>query len=272
MKTKNKSLLILGIVLSLAGLIGSIVGFSGYHTNQESINASDPMFLPILLGLFALMCGIVVLVNALTQQKEAASRSTSEQVTRIAQAALFAALSYIGFQVFRFDIPVGTEKTAFHFGNTFVVLAALLLGGSWGGMAGAVGLTIADLTSGYATSAPKTFFLKLCIGLIAGFVAHHLFHITEETSKQKLTLATIVSAVCGMAFNVIADPLVGFFYKKYLFGIPQDMAATLAKISAVTTLVNAITSVLFVSLLYLALRPILIKAGLFVKISKRKNV
>ena len=57
-----------------------------------------------------------------------------------------------------------------------------------------------------------------------------------------------------------------------LKAIPQDMAATLAKISAVTTLVNAITSVLFASLLYLALRPILIKAGLFVKISKRKNV
>ena len=42
-----------------------------------------------------------------------------------------------------------------------MVLAALLLGGYWGGLAGAVGMTIADLTTSYVTSAPKTFFLKL---------------------------------------------------------------------------------------------------------------
>ena len=42
--------------------------------------------------------------------------------------------------------------------------------GFWGCMAGAVGLSIADLTSAYVTSAPKTFLLKLCIGLITGFV------------------------------------------------------------------------------------------------------
>lgn len=59
------------------------------------------------------------------------------------------------FPSFKIDIPVGTEKTAFHLGNVFCVLAALFLGGLWGGMAGAVGMTIADLTSGYVTSAPQ---------------------------------------------------------------------------------------------------------------------
>jgi len=268
MQNKKKTTLIIGALLTIVGLAGSIIGFTGYTVDPEGINASDPMFLPILIGLFCLFSGLVILINALTQKKETTARTARENVTQLAQAALFAALAYIGFQVFRFDIPVGTEKTAFHFGNTFVVLAALLLGGSWGGMAGAVGLTIADLTSGYATSAPKTFFLKLCIGLIAGFVAHHIFHITRESSKKKITAATIVSAICGMAFNIVADPLVGYFYKQYLFGIPQDMAAALTKISALTTSVNAITSVIFASLLYLALRPVLIKAGLFVRVEK----
>lgn len=46
-----------------------------------------------------------------------------------------AALCYIGFSFFKIDIPVGTEKTAFHLGNVFCVLAALFLGGLWGGMA-----------------------------------------------------------------------------------------------------------------------------------------
>ena len=45
---------------------------------------------------------------------------------RLTQAAMIAALAYIGFQFLRIDIPVGPERTAFHLGNTFVVLGALL--------------------------------------------------------------------------------------------------------------------------------------------------
>ena len=65
-----------------------------------------------------------------------------------------------------------------------------------------------------------------------------------------------------MAFNVVADPIVGYFYKMYLLGTPQDLAKALAKINSITTLVNAIIA----SVVYLALRPALKKAGLFRKI------
>ena len=53
----------------------------------------------------------------------------NKQILTLAMAALFAALCYIGFSYFRIDIPVGTEKTAFHLGNVFCVLAALFIGG-----------------------------------------------------------------------------------------------------------------------------------------------
>ena len=186
---------------------------------------------------------------------------SGENVKKLALAALFAALSYIGFQVFRFDIPVGTEKTAFHLGNTFVALGALFIGGAMGGAAGAVGLTIADLTSGYATSAPKTFILKLLIGLVVGFMAHDVFKINEITEKKKLLIATVLSAACGLAFNIVADPLVGYLYKQYVLGIPQEISAAFAKIAALTTSVNAVASVIFATILYIALRPVLKKEG-----------
>ena len=60
-----------------------------------------------------------------------------------------------------------------------------------------------------------------------------------------------------MAFNVVADPVVGYFYKTYVLGVPQDAAATWAKIGAVTTLVNAVVAVVVASAFYLALRPCL---------------
>lgn len=181
---------------------------------------------------------------------------------KLAQAGLMAALCYIGFAFLKIDIPVGPEKTAFHFGNVFCVLGALLLGGFWGGLAGAVGMTIGDLTTAYVTSAPKTFVLKLCIGLIVGFVAHTLFKINNRHTKKYITVATIVSCSAGMIFNIFADPIAGYFYKTYLLGVPQDLSKALAKMAAITTSVNAVTAIVFASIIFLALRPALKKAGL----------
>ena len=178
-------------------------------------------------------------------------------------AAMFAALCYIGFAYLKIDIPVGTEKTAFHLGNVFCVLGAMFLGGFWGGAAGAVGMTIADLTSGYVTSAPKTFLLKLCIGLITGLVAHKVFQINEDRQRKvPLAGAAALSAVAGMAFNVVADPVVGYFYKTYILGVPQEAATIWAKMGAVTTLVNAVIAVIAATVLYLALRPAVKRANL----------
>ena len=180
----------------------------------------------------------------------------------LAQAALCAALCYVGATFIKIDIPVGTEKTMFHLGNTFCVLAALLVGGVWGGLSGAIGMTISDLTTSYVSSAPKTFVLKLCIGLIVGFVAHKLFKLSKEHSAKYVKVATIVSSASGMLFNIFADPIVGYFYKTYLLGVPQDLSKALAKIGAVTTSVNAVIAVIVASLVYFALRPVLKRSNM----------
>lgn len=183
-------------------------------------------------------------------------------VKKLAQAGLLAALCYIGFAFFRIDIPVGPEKTAFHFGNVFCVLAALLVGGVLGGLSGAVGMTIADLTSGYVTSAPKTFFLKLCIGLIVGLVAHKIFKLSKAHSQKYILGATVCASAAGMVFNIFADPIVGYFYKTYILGVPQDISAALAKIASLTTSVNAVVAIICATLFYIVLRPALKKSGL----------
>lgn len=221
--------------------------------------AERPYSYSLVLVFFAILLTAKGLYNAIAGIVPA----QKADVKKLAQAGLLAALCYIGFAFFKIDIPVGPEKTAFHLGNVFCVLAALLLGGYWGGLAGAIGMTIADLTTAYVTSAPKTFLLKLCIGLIVGLVAHKIFHLSKEHSAKYVTGVTILASACGMAFNVVADPLVGYFYKMYLLGVPQDISKALAKISTVTTGVNAIVAVICASIFYLALRPALKKAGLF---------
>ncbi len=240
-----------GLVLTLVTRSAAIA--SGATQNDKLVFA---------LSLIALVIGAVGLIVSFLPK-----RGTTD-IRKLTMAAMFAALCYIGFAVFKIDIPVGTEKTAFHLGNVFVVLGALYMGGVWGGLAGAVGLSIADLTAGYVTSAPKTFVMKLGIGLIAGAVAHGVFRISRGKDERRaaLPVATAVSAGAGMLFNVIADPIIGYFYKIYVLGVPQDAANIWVKIGALTTLVNAVIAVLCATVLYLATRPALEKTRLMPRI------
>lgn len=120
----------------------------------------------------------------------------SQATIQLAQTALMAALCYIGFQFLRIDIPIGGDKTAIHLGNAFCVLGALLLGGLKGGLAGAVGMTIADLTSGYADSA-----------------AQNLFHEVDDRSDCRAGGAScwafVAAARAGEGFPLVLPGRVG---------------------------------------------------------------
>ncbi len=191
-------------------------------------------------------------------------RNKNSKLLKLTQTALFAALCFVAFTFIQIKIPVpGGGATSLHIGNAFCVLAALVLGGWYGGLAGAIGMTIADLLDPvYILSAPKTFVLKLCIGLITGLVAHRYAKINNSSNKSYVAKWVTISAACGLAFNVVFDPIAGYLYKQYILGQPQKVAAVLAKLSAVTTFVNAIVSVILVSLIYNALMPALRRAGL----------
>lgn len=192
----------------------------------------------------------------------------NRKVLKVVLTGLMAALCYVAFTFLKIPIPTfGGDYVALHIGNAFCVLAALLLGGSYGGLAGAVGMTIADLLDPlYITSAPKTFILKFCIGLIAGFVAHRLARITEEHSTEYILRWSFLASAAGLGFNVIMDPLFGYFYKQYFLGIQQDAAKIMTTWAAGITFVNAVVGTLVVVVVYSALRPVLKKTGLFFKI------
>ena len=196
-----------------------------------------------------------------------------QTVIKLAQTALLAALCFVSFTFLQIKIPMpGGDATSLHIGNAFCVLAALLLGGVYGGLAGAIGMTIADILDPiYIVGAPKTFILKFCIGLIVGLVAHRIAKINESTDKKYVFRWSLIASIAGLGFNVIADPLVGYFYKQYILGRPQQMAEVLAKWSTATTFVNAVVSTVLVAVLYNVLRPVLLKSGILVVEKKQET-
>ena len=156
----------------------------------------------------------------------------------------------------------GGDATSFHLGNAVCVLGALLVGGVYGGIGGAIGMTIGDLFNPvYVVYAPKTFILKFCIGLITGLIAHKIGHISTSNDNKHVLKWTIIATVCGLGFNVVFDPLFGYFYKRVLMGKPAAEVALVWNIT--TTSVNAIISAVVAVIIYMALRPALKKANLF---------
>lgn len=187
-----------------------------------------------------------------------------ESLQKIALTGVFAALSYVVFTFLQIRIPLGNDATSIHLGNAVCVLGALILGGVYGGLGGAIGMTIGDLFDPiYVVYAPKTFILKFCIGLITGLIAHKIGKITETNNKKRVWGFTIAAAVGGLLFNVIFDPLVGYFYKLLVLGKPAAELTLAWNIAA--TSINAVTSAVVSVLVYMALRPALKKAGFFFK-------
>lgn len=186
----------------------------------------------------------------------------NDKVYKITMTGLFAALSYVVFTYLQIKISLpGGDATSIHLGNAICVLGALVLGGLHGGLGGAIGMAIGDLFDPiYVVYVPKTLLLKLCIGLITGFVAHNIGHISERTEKKDIVKWTIIAGACGLLFNMIFDPLVGYYYKLLLLGKPAAELTLAWNITA--TGINALTSLFVATVVYTALLPALKSMGL----------
>ena len=189
-----------------------------------------------------------------------------KNMQKVVMTGMFAALSYVVFTFLQIKIPLpGGDATSIHLGNAVCVLGALLLGGVYGGLGGAIGMTIGDLLDPvYIIYAPKTFLLKFCIGLITGLVAHKIGKISTSNDTKHVLKWTVIASICGMVFNMIFDPLVGYFYKRVIIGKPAAEVTLAWNIAA--TSINAVLSVIAAVAIYMALRPALRKSGLFMTI------
>lgn len=107
--------------------------------------------------------------------------------------ALFSALVCV-LTIF-VQIPWG--KGYINFGDTLIFLAASLLGPVGGMIAGAIGSSLADLFSGFATYAPFTFVVKGGEGFLCGVLYTYVFR------KQRPMLRRLFSMLIAGAWMII---------------------------------------------------------------------
>lgn len=206
----------------------------------------------LLFGAVAL----ALLVAALTR--------TEFTVRRISIIGVMAGLSFVAYEFFRIPFAGGSS---FHLGNTFTALTAMLLDGVSGGLAGAIGLTLADVLAGDPGYAFTTFILKFIIGLVCGAAAHRLLHTRSGKADggPGYLLRVTGAAFSGLFVNVFTNPLLGYFRDRYIFGQTVEVASVLVKVTGGVTLVNSLVSTVCAVVLYLALEPALQRAHLLPK-------
>ena len=112
---------------------------------------------------------------------------------KVILTALFSALCFIGVLI-RIPLPTGAFV---HLGNMICILASLLIGGIYGGIAGSLGMGLFDLTHGYlGAGLLRTFILKFLMGLIAGLVFKLI--LKKKLNVKKLTIIFVI--LLGLAF------------------------------------------------------------------------
>ena len=222
-----------------------------------SIEVYETMSTATMWLLLFVVAALALLIAALTK--------TKFTVQKISIIGIMAALSFVAYEFFRIPNVFGTGSS-FHLGNTFTALTAMLLDGVSGGLAGAIGLALADILAGDPGYAITTFVLKFIIGITCGAVAHKAFKLRElDKHSSGYLVKVIVAAASGLLLNVFTDPFLGYFRNVYIFGQEYTVAQALTKIAGGVTFVNSVASTVCAVILYLALRPALERAGLLPK-------
>ena len=183
-----------------------------------------------------------------------------DKIRTLTLAGLFAAMAFICFFYLRIEIPMGLGLTGkLYIGYAFVILASVLLGGTYGALSGAVGLTLADLLTGYVTSAPPTFVAKFILGGSITCIAFPILHLDRVHSLKKEVLYVIIAAIGGCIINVLTEPLIRYAFKYYFLGYAQEIAYVSAINCGISMAVNSVPSIVIAAILYRVMKPLVQK-------------
>ncbi len=121
--------------------------------------------------------------------------------------ALFIALTYVATWLINIRLPFMGNGGLIHLGNVPLFVAGMLFGKKTGSIAGAFGMGLFDLMSGWTTWAPFTFVIVGAMGFVIGLI--------EEKKPFKVAMGNDILAVIA----AIIIKVVGYYFAEViLFG------------------------------------------------------
>lgn len=109
--------------------------------------------------------------------------------------ALFIALTLVATMFINIRLPIMGNGGLIHLGNVPLFLAAFIYGKKTGAIAGAFGMGMFDLISGWTAWAPFTFVIVGAMGWVAGSIS--------DKFKERRTLAYVLAIVAALVIKIV---------------------------------------------------------------------
>lgn len=170
------------------------------------------------------------------------------------QVAVFAAITYLGIQVFRIPMPAAVGTPFVHFGHVFVVMGVLLIGGKRGAVSGTIGLVVFDLLNGFAQDIPQVFLETVFKCLLIGALFAVLKKKAGKDEKKELRAAFFCTVLYGI-LNIVIEFVMGIV-KMLLLGSNFAAAVAGSASSITATVINVIFLIAVISIVYLPVKKL----------------
>lgn len=131
---------------------------------------------------------------------------------KIVLTAIFIALVYVGTLIIQFPIP-GTNGYV-NLGDSFILLSGYFFGPLTGFLAGGLGSSLSDITTGYALWAPFTLIIKGLMGAIMGFLV--------KTKRMNFVLIAVIVEIIMIIGYLLAEWLITGNLMVSLTAIPAN--------------------------------------------------
>lgn len=121
--------------------------------------------------------------------------------------ALFIALTYVATWLINIRLPLVGSGGLIHLGNVPLFIGAMLYGRKTGALAGAFGMGLFDLFSGWTAWAPFTFVIVGAMGYVVGLMA-------EKKPFKNTNVNNIVSIILALIIKIVGY----YFAEVILYG------------------------------------------------------
>lgn len=133
--------------------------------------------------------------------------NTRNRTYTLVITALFIALTYVATWLINIRLPLIGSGGLIHLGNVPLFIGAMLFGRKTGALAGAFGMGLFDLFSGWTAWAPFTFVIVGAMGYVVGLMA-------EKKPFGNATVNNVVSIVLALIIKIVGY----YFAEVILYG------------------------------------------------------
>lgn len=137
------------------------------------------------------------------------------------QTGLLTALVFVATYFINIRLPIAASGGLVHLGTAMLFISSIVFGKEKGAIAGALGMGLFDLSSGWALWAPFTFIIRGIMGYIIGLIAYSKGK--NGNSFFMNLLAVIISSLWMIAGYYIAEIILYGNYLAPLASIPGNI-------------------------------------------------